>query len=340
MITMSSASFSDIYFRYEDYMLYKDIMDTRSSKGSVNTDDIDKFLQIQKNMGVMKATIEAYCMKIKAYFEYINTNYSSNSNKYCNYVKYWIKKQDDEALNIGVLPISTYLKDYVNEYSSLAKEMGCTLDIGDTSNNIHEKKVKLYNIYDYYSSLVLLITSSISEGLCVYVQNIINLYNDLLSIIIETPDEPLLIELNKIRCLIEKNKLKSKVKCSRELPELSDYGNHQDYKERCKELIQSERIQDQTIHAKGNSVDSFSAFNTSKKVIIITILITTIIGAMFLYLYKFKESWKNLRLRIQRMIRKTININDERCEYIICKSENHIADAEEKNYNIIYFSGK
>ncbi|GAW84213.1 variable surface protein, partial [Plasmodium gonderi] len=195
---------ADSYFNYKDYITYK-IKIFRNSVESTSTHDIDEFLGNHENIDDVKLIIKSFCMQIKEYFQYINNNFSSNYNKCCDYINYYIKYLDENTYIDPAKPISRYLRNFT--------------------------------------------------------------YNELLSDIKSPSDNYLLAELNNIRCLIEKNELKYKVKCNTELPKLSDSANKWDYKEKCEEPLKLENTRDQIIHAIGNNDNSFSDYNTPKKVI-------------------------------------------------------------------------
>ncbi|GAW84241.1 variable surface protein, partial [Plasmodium gonderi] len=230
---MAVSGTTETYINYEDYILYKVQFFIRSGK-SLSTEDIENFMKSLKDIGYIYESIKSNFIIINEYFKVIKNKYSSMyNNKFCDYMNYWLKGQDKIYYTTNSHPISTYLIRYIKEHTSLAKEIGCKFEIGDAYNKEYEKKVKLYEIYDNYSSLVNFIELGMSDYLCTYVKNIIKLYNEILSIIKGNPDGDLLNELNNIRCMIEKNNLKLKVKCNNEFQELSEIISSVNYEKKC-----------------------------------------------------------------------------------------------------------
>ncbi|GAW84116.1 variable surface protein [Plasmodium gonderi] len=330
---------TETYFNYEDYISYKGEFSISPAE-SLSTHDIEEFLQDFKDVDAAKTTIQSFCMKIKAYFEYINHIYSSSYNKCCDYINYYIKELDDMTYISTNETLSMYLRAFVNNYNYDANNMKFRCNLKDIDGIIYEKKKKLYNIYDIYSSIFQIRANEIpGQDLCYYFQSLIEAYSELLNIIKSPFDSAFLAEVNNISCLIEKNELKSNVKCSRELLELSEKINSGYYEKKCIVIESPEQMKEQLMHSKINFVETFSTNNSPKKVIITTVLFTINLGAIFLYLYQYREFWKILRLRMLRKIRRTMNMKDEQCEHRLFKYEIDLTGTDEKNYNITYTSG-
>ncbi|GAW84374.1 variable surface protein, partial [Plasmodium gonderi] len=199
------------------------------------------------------------------------------------YVNYWIKMNDDEVLIwTHDTPLSKYLKDFAMYYISVPNNMKFTCQIEDINNEIFEKKVKLYKMYDYYTSLVYSITTD--PSVCVYVEKIIKLYDELLSTIENNQDDSLRVKLNNFRCLLDNSKFSSNNKCGKKFSDLNEHYRSINYQQDCNTLKQSRQVDDQFILQKENIVNTLPAYNTSKKVIIITVLVIIAIVATFLYL--------------------------------------------------------
>ncbi|GAW84700.1 variable surface protein [Plasmodium gonderi] len=326
------------YLNYDDYVLYSGtISNAVGDKGS--TIKIDEFPISEENVKDIKDIISTYLWIIKRYFEYVNKNDSLDKNRTCNYIKYWLKNDLTIKYNNQRKSIINYLNNNIDTYNIVPKESGCIFDIKVDDDVKYKKIQKLYDVYNEYRMIKHLITKyDYLSTKCLYIKCFINKYNEILDSTISPRDADLFPLLIYIRCIYEYNKFISNKNCDDNFPNISDKNISAYYRERCNNLKKEWNVRDQIMHIQGNSVNFFPINNTNKYLILTTVFVCAVFGGIFLYFYKFRESWNSLHFRFQRKMRKKMNMNHEPCEYIIRKYEFDCAVPHEKMYNITYNS--
>ncbi|GAW84701.1 variable surface protein [Plasmodium gonderi] len=348
------------YLDYEDYVLYRDkIPNFPDYQGSdVGINDFLSTQSIEKNI---EQSIFSYCRIIKIYINNVKAKKLNDSYKCGNFIKYWIKAKIEEEHNNESENIFNYLNEYVKTLNSDPHVNQCTFEFESSDDKNYEKIEYLYNIYNEYWLIIHWITNNHPGApLCTYIPRFINNYNTLIKTLKVSEDKDLLTKLHYIRYLCERNKSISDKKCSKEFDNVEGENGSNAYELFCKsyesldkkhnhttltenELAQSADLENE-LEKKGDLekdlVIIYARSNTNRNVIITTVLISILIGTIFLYFYKFTESWKNTRLRIKRKNRKSMDMEDKLCEYITCKYEGDDGVPDEKEYNIIYTSAR
>ncbi|GAW84597.1 variable surface protein [Plasmodium gonderi] len=314
---MSDILNSATYYKYHDYEFYSKLLKSINID-TVESNDIEIFIKSQEKIENLQSNILYNCKLVKGYFEKINEISSSNGKKGCKYINYMIKRQDGGMYTANNKNMFMYLQDFVNNYISDPNKYRYTCKIEDIERNEFKKIDDLYTIYYLYSSIAESADSKTQDSkICDDYKRLINAYNDLLKSIILNADKYLHNELNYMRCLIENNGWKLSSQCKTLLPVLLENIISPDYYEKCNKLKRSEYKENPFIIYEGAYSGKIFSYNSNKYLIITTVLVTLTVVAFFWYFYKFREFWNKLHLRVQRKIRKTMNENDQQCQYII-----------------------
>ncbi|GAW84567.1 Plasmodium exported protein, unknown function [Plasmodium gonderi] len=166
-----------------DYFIYYLDMLSKRTKLSIDTKYIEGFLKFKKDTNNNYEILFQYFNIIKRYFEYIYANDSSNNNKYCRYINYWIKTHFKEDPIIDTDPMIAYSDDYAKNYISiLNKKMKNNCKIENIDEDIYIIIGNLYKICDNYTGILYYIRNNAQEYKIINnIKSLIEEYNKLIT---------------------------------------------------------------------------------------------------------------------------------------------------------------
>ncbi|GAW84193.1 variable surface protein [Plasmodium gonderi] len=206
----------------------------------------------------------------------INNNIFSCMDYFRNISIILIKTEIEEDNKNEAERIFNYLKKYVNTLTSDQHVKKCTFEF-ERENDINYENIKnLYNIYNVYCYINHIMPYNLLDvNFCYNIESLIEKYNAVLKNLNVFEDIALRNKLYHIRCLHEE---------AMDLEIQHDQGPN--LEKDSEDMINLKKEHERTMHLEKDFVKIFARRNINKNIIITTVLVTIVIGTIFLYFYR------------------------------------------------------
>ncbi|SBT02760.1 PIR Superfamily Protein [Plasmodium ovale curtisi] len=304
----------DFYCSYTEFKNYYDKSKSFSS-GEISNYNAESCNSVLSDKFQKETNIKDIFKKLKKFLEYYKSHNTQNSNKYYGYINYWLKNQ--LTGNDSLIKNTT---DFCNEFESCDSEIKLLnkriSDINSKQNDLFERINELYSVYDYYYIFISYESSKSSKSFdsikCVYAEQCVKKYNNIVDKYLSNDKSNLLNELQNLDYLFNQNGIFTLKDCEQEIPKLKSLP-------------------------EANKTEIISSLSSSSLIPIPAIAATVGIFPLLLLLYKHTPLVSLLYNRIIGMKNKLINVAQENHELSFLDERNQVF-ADNESYNLIYSS--
>ncbi|SBT02474.1 PIR Superfamily Protein, partial [Plasmodium ovale curtisi] len=298
------------------YCSYTEFKNYNEKSKTFRTTEIDRYTKscsddIKKEFSE-NTDIKDIFTKLKKILEYYNSLNTQNSNKYYGYINYWLKTQ-----LTGNDPLIKNTTDFYNMFKNCDSDVELLnkkfLYINSKQNDLFKRIKELYSVYDDYYMFISYGSSMSSKSIkCVYAEQCVKKYNNIVDNYASNDKSNLLYELQNLKHLFNQNGIFSLQGCEKEIPTLKPLPEE-------------------------NKSEIISSLSSSSLIPIPAIAATVGIFPLLLLLYKHTPLVSLLYNRIIGMKNKLINVSQENHELSYFDESNKVF-ADNESYNLIYSS--
>ncbi|SCA59673.1 VIR protein [Plasmodium vivax] len=239
---MTTGVTEETYYNYADYCSFKNKFESYNSHLSedVNIDETSIPAPIDENK---KHTFTEQHKIIKTYLENSITNDLKNESKYCGYLNYWLNKGVSMTYNDKKKLFFNYFKTFIEKSFGKKKSNTCITKLEHMDDELLDKMVKLYDLYDYYENNHLSLSRAYGNSyVCGQFEGLVKDYNTVIDKYKEKGGDRLLNKLRDLICLIKHDKWLSKNDCKTKVFQLFSQKSNSLYDKSSCETLEPELL--------------------------------------------------------------------------------------------------